>query len=485
MCKSKCKDDLLKLRIKYIILGEKLVLGLLLTVVIIAWVGYMLSQKYKPQGVLVVAGVALMVCAVVLGLGPILPTKQSTGFIWFDIFSTLKQIFSTTLADLGLTIMSVAGFVQYMEKCGASQALVEVATRPLKLLNSPLLIMSLAYLIGQAISIFIPSHAGLALLLMLTMYPLLIKSGISKLSALAIITTAKFTDIGAVSSNAILAAHTAGLDPVTYFINYQLPVYIPTLVAVGIAHYFVQPWWDKREGVMNRETDEVALVQREVAMKIDKDKPPLIYAVLPTLPLILVIAFSPLFHTGIKLDVVSAMLLCTIISMIFEFIRYRDGRFVLDNLITFFQGMGKQFTIVVSLIIAGQFFGAGLVKIGAVDTLIEAAQQGGIGLHAMVLAISAIMIISAFLMGSGNAAFFSFAAMAPKIAAYLHVDPVIILLPMELTAGFGRCLSPITAATVAIAGIAEVSPFQVAKRCVIPVVVGIIVNLAATFIIFL
>lgn len=456
--------------------------GLILTAIIIAWVGYMLAKKYKPQGVLIVAGVALMICAVILGMGPIMPAKQSTGFIWFDIFGVLKHIFSTTLAELGLTIMSIAGFVRYMEKCGASQALVKVATKPLKLMNSPLLILMLAYFIGQIISLFVPSHAGLALLLMLTMYPVLIKVGISKLSALAIITTAKFTDIGPISSNAILAAHTMGMDPVIYFINYQLPVCIPTVIAVGIAHYFVQPWWDKREGYQNQaemKAESVTIMDEE-----QKD-PPLIYALLPTLPLILVIIFSPLFKSPIKLDVVIAMLLCTIVSMVFEFIRYRKARFVLDNLLTFFEGMGKQFTVVVSLIIAGQFFGTGLVKIGAIDTLIEGAQKIGVGLGGMVLAISAIMIVCAFLMGSGNAAFFSFAGIAPKIAAYLHVDPVIILLPMELTSGFGRCMSPITAAIVAIAGIAEVSPFQVAKRCAIPVIVAIMVNLAATFIIFL
>lgn len=456
--------------------------GLLLTIIIIAWVGYMLAKKYKPQGVLIVAGVALMVGAVILGTGPILPAKQSTGFIWFDIFGVLKEIFSTTLAGLGLTIMSIAGFVRYMEKCGASQALVEVATKPLKAMNSPLLILMVAYFIGQVISLFVPSHAGLALLLMLTMYPVLLKVGISKLSALAIITTAKFTDIGPISSNAILAAHTIGMDPVTYFINYQMPVCIPTVIAVGIAHYFVQPWWDKREGYQKAAT---TTVDSAVATEKEQDKPPLIYAILPTLPLILVIAFSPLFKSPIKLDVVIAMLLCTIVSMIFEFIRYRKARFVLDNLLTFFEGMGKQFTVVVSLIIAGEFFGTALVKIGAVDTLIEGAQQGGVGLGGMVLAVSAIMIVCAFLMGSGNAAFFSFAGVAPKIASYLNVDPVLILLPMELTSGFGRCMSPITAAIVAIAGIAEVSPFQVAKRCAIPVVVAIVVNLTATFIIFL
>ena len=84
-----------------------------------------------------------------------------------------------------------------------------------------------------------------------------------------------------------------------------------------------------------------------------------------------------------------------------------------------------------------------------------------------------------------NASFFAFASLAPKIAANLKVEPVLLLLPMELTSGFGRCLSPITAAIVAMAGIADVSPFQVAKRVAIPVILGLITHIITLFVLFL
>ncbi|SFL52118.1 C4-dicarboxylate transporter DcuC [Pelosinus propionicus] len=454
-------------------------LGLSLSVVVTAWVGYMLYKRYKPQGVLLAAGIALMVCAVVFGSGTILPAKQATGFIWFDIFEAVKKMMSDRLAGLGLTIMSIGGFVRYMEQCGANKALVEVSAYPLKLVRSPMIVMMVAYMIGQVVDVFIPSHAGLGLLLMLTLYPIMVKAGLSKLTAVAIIATAKFTDIGPISSNAILAAHTAGLDPVTYFIKYQLPVVIPSIIVVGIAHYFIQPWWDRREGysvdASNNAVEEAAATE----------KIPRVYAILPTLPLILVIVFCPLFVKSVKMDVITAMLICTIVAMIFEFIRLRDIRPVMDNIMTFFDGMGKQFVVVVSLIICAETFAMGLVKIGAVDALIQGAQSAGFGLKSMVLIISMIMVACSFIMGSGNASFFAFAGLAPKIAAYLKVDPVLILLPMEITAGFGRCISPITPAIVAISSIADVSPFQVAKRCAIPVIIGLIANMVTTYIIFL
>jgi len=456
-------------------------LALLIAAIVTAWVGYMLYKKYKPQGVLFSAGIILMLCAVIFGTGTILPAKQSTGFIWFDIFDAVKKLMSDRLAGLGLTIMSIGGFVRYMEQCGANRAMVELSTYPLKLVKSPLIVMMVAYIIGQIVDIFVPSHAGLGLLLMLTMYPILIKAGLSKLTSVAIIATAKFTDIGPISSNAILAAHNAGLDPVTYFLQYQMPVVIPSIIVVGIAHYFIQPWWDRREGDLREEIQQTITEQAAT----QEEMPPRIYAILPTLPLILVITFCPLFIKSIKMDVITAMLICTVVAMFFEFIRFRQVRPVLDNVMTFFDGMGKQFIIVVSLIICAETFAMGLVKVGAVDALIQGAQSAGLGLRATVLIVSIIMVACSFIMGSGNASFFAFAGLAPKIAAILKVEPVLILLPMEITAGFGRCMSPITAAIVAIAGIAGVSPFQVAKRCAIPVALGLIANIIATFVIFL
>ena len=457
-------------------------LGLIIGAIVTIWGGYMLYKRYKPQGVLLAGGIILMICTVIFGIGPILPAKQSTGFIWFDIFAAIKELMSSRLAGLGLTIMSIGGFVRYMEQCGANRALVEVSTYPLKFVKSPILVMMIGYVIGQIVDLFVPSHAGLGLLLMLTMYPILVNAGINKVTAVALIATSKFTDIGPISSNAILAAHNAGLDPVTYFMQYQMPVVIPSIIVVGIAHFFVQPWWDKREGY-NPEEQRAA---EQAAAKADaSEKPPLIYAILPTLPLVLVIVFCPMFIKSIKMNVETAMIICTIIAMAFEFVRSRNLKLVMDNLMSFFDGMGKQFFVVVSLIICAETFAMGLVKIGAVDALIQVAQAAGLGLKSMVMAISIIMVVCSFVMGSGNASFFAFAGLAPKIADYLHVNPVLILLPMEITAGFGRCISPITPAIVAIASIAGVSPFQVAKRCAIPVLLGLVANMAATYIIFL
>jgi DcuC family C4-dicarboxylate transporter len=102
----------------------------------------------------------------------------------------------------------------------------------------------------------------------------------------------------------------------------------------------------------------------------------------------------------------------------------------------------------------------------------------------MIIVGSLILAGFAFLMGSGVAAFYSFAALAPKIADYLGVATVTVLLPMQIMTTFGRTVSPILGAIVVISSIAGVSPFQVIKRTAIPMAVASVVTIATDFLIF-
>lgn len=446
-------------------------LGLVIAGLVVAWVGYMIVKKYYPQTILVAASIMLLAAAAIIGAkGGILAAKQSTGSMWLDIFHTFKVISSSRVAGLGLTIMSIAGFAAYMDYVGASKSLFAIVGTPLKKIKSPYVLLVLAFFVTQFLVLFIPSHAGLGLLLMVTMYPILVRSGVSKMSAVGVIACCQFIDVGPGSGNAILAANTAGIEPAVYFVKHQLPIYLPITIAVAITHYFSQKWWDKKEGFVVGQVEDLPELKEESAC------PPLVYAILPILPMIFILGFSPIFKSPIKMDVVTAMFLSTLISMTFEYFRTFNIKEVFGSLKYFYEGMGKNFASVISLIVAGEMFAAGLLKIGAVDTLIQMAQNAGLGATLMILVVCFVIALSAFLMGSGNAAFFSFAALAPKIAAHLKIDVLNLLVPMQIMTSFGRVVSPITAAIIGIAGIAGVSPVQVVKRTAIPMAVAAIVN---------
>jgi DcuC family C4-dicarboxylate transporter len=412
-------------------------------------------------------------------MGPLLPGKETTGLIWFDPFEIIKNLMSSRTGGLGMMLMVIGGFGRYMEHVGASKALYALVASPLKLIRSPYVLLVLSFIVTQILVVFIPSHGGLAMLLMVTMYPILIRKGISKLSAAGMIACCQFIELGPASTNVILAAATCKIHPVIFFVSYQLPVIIPVIIAVAITHFVVQRWWDKREGYSAGDGQTVEVKEDE-----DTDRPPLIYALLPVVPLALIMGFSPLFKSHITMNVITAMLISTLISMVFEYVRLRDGRAVLGSMDLFFDGMAKIFVVVVSLIICGEFFATGLTKIGAVDQVIRGTQAAGFGIHSMIIVGCLILAGFAFLMGSGVAAFYSFAALAPKIADHLGVATVTVLLPMQIMTTFGRTVSPILGAIVVISIIAGVSPFQVIKRTAIPMAVASVVTIATDFLIF-
>ena len=448
---------------------------MIITGIVIAWVVYMIVKKYYPQAVLLTAGMILLLAACQLSNTALLDGKQSSGSVFLDIFHTGSVLLSSRVAGLGLTIMSIAGFARYMEYIGASKALFAVVASPIKHIKSPYLLLVLSFFMSQFLVLFIPSHAGLGLLLMVMLYPVLIRAGVSKLSALGVIGCAQYMDVGPGSGNAILAANLCKLDPAVYFVNHQLPIFVVTTLLLGATHYIVQKWWDKKEGF----TGQDASLDYG---KEEDSRPPLLYAILPVIPMLLILGFSPLFKSTIKMDVVTAMFVSTFISMAFEYVRLKDFRAVLQSLKYLYEGMGNSFATVVSLIVAGEVFAAGLMKIGAVDALTAGAQELGLGVQALIILFCIVIACCAFLMGSGNAAFFSFAALTPKIAAALHIEVITLLLPMQIMTSFGRVVSPITAAIVAIAGVAGVSPVQVVKRTAIPMAVAALVNVAFVFI---
>lgn len=450
-------------------------MGILITALVVIWVIYMIIKKYYPQAVLLTAGIVLLLATYFSGSSSILEAKQSSSSAFLDIFHTIKVLLSSRVAGLGLTIMSIAGFARYMEYIGASKSLFAIVASPLKHVKSPYILLIFSFYVSQFLVLFIPSHAGLALLLMVTLYPILIRTGVSKLSALGVIGCAQYMDVGPGSGNAILAANICKLDPAVYFVNCQLPIFFTTTLILGIVHYFVQKWWDKKEGFSGCGISAESL-------KEDETRPPLIYAILPIVPMAFILGFSPIFKSKIQMDVVTAMFLSTFISMAFEYVRTKNFRDTLQSLKYLYEGMGNSFATVVSLIVAGEVFAAGLTKIGAVDAMIAGTQNLGLGINVLIIIFCLVIAACAFLMGSGNAAFFSFAALAPKIAASLKIDIVTLLLPMQVMTSFGRVVSPITAAIVAIAGVAGVSPVQVVKRTAIPMAVAALINIAFIFI---
>ena len=450
-------------------------MNFVLAILVIIAVGYFIVKKYQAQGVLIIGGAVLLLAGILLNNTPVME-KSATGSLYLDIFSQLSKNFIKTSGSLGLAIMVVSAFAKYMDHIGASTALVKMSIKPLRKLNSPYIVLALSYVIGQILNVFIPSASGLGVLLMVTVYPIVVSLGVSSLAATSVIGTSACLDLGPASGNAVLASKTAEMDAALYFANYQIPVAIATVIVITILHYFVNKKMDSKLDVAESKAD--------LESKEEDKEVPKFYAFLPIIPLLIILMFSPLTGSSIKIGVVEAMFMSITLSMIIEGVRRRAFKSTLAELKIIFTAMGSQFANVITLIVAGEFFALGLTKIGVISALIDSTKSAGLGAQPMILVMTAIIVVSSILMGSGNAPFFAFAALAPAVAASVDLNPIVMLMPMQLSAGIARSVSPITAVIVAVSGISGVSPFEVVKRTAIPMLGGLIAVVITNMVLF-
>ena len=439
-----------------------------ISIAIIVITAIALYRKLNPQGILITAGLAMCIISL-FALGNSIELKHPTGNAGFDIIKLIDETFVNNISRAGLMIMTIGGYVAFMNHIEATQTLVRLSMKPLSFMRRfPMLAAVLTIPIGQMLFITTPSATGLGLLLVASIYPILTSLGVSRLTALSMIAATTLFDQGPGSANTALAAQLIGINNVEYFITHQLPLVIPTTIIVMITFCLSNWYFDKYSPKDNGENVNVEAFSTTA---------PAFYALFPILPLILLVVFSPyvgLINPPIKLDTTTAMFASLFTTMLIHLLRIRHIKKVYESISAFWKGMGNVFGKVVTLIVASEIFSKGLIQLHFIDSLIQLSTGAGFSELTIVIVFSLIIFGAAVLMGSGNAAFFSFGPLMPGIAAQLGIPSYIMILPSQLASSMGRSASPIAGVIVAIAGVAGASPIELAKRNLVPLTLSVI-----------
>lgn len=381
----------------------------------------------------------------------------------------ITDIFVKTNQNVGLMIMTIGGFISYSKHIGSSQALVNQATRPIQFLrNTPHLAAALMVPLGQLLFICIPSAAGLGMLLMMTIFPVLTNLGVTKPTAVSAIALTTAIGVGPASALSASAANILEIPVVHYFTNYQWGLFWTCSLFMMVIFYFTNKQFDKK---MERTLDE------KIELETDSSQIsiPKIYAMLPVFPLILLIVFSgliPNIPLIPELNTTTALFIGFGVSILFETIRIRNIRKVFASISIFWDGMSSIFKKVVILIIAAETFANGLITLGFIDNIVALSKY--FEAHTVGLILTIIIFITSTLMGSGNAAFFAFGPLIPKIANKLGIDAPSLLVQMNFSANLGRTISPISGILIALSEISGVEINQIVKRNLIPISASLI-----------
>jgi len=448
----------------------------IVALIIIALTIYLVVRRYQTHATLFLAGFALLTTAYLTQRWSGVETGESiTGLFAFDLFAMVSEAFSNRVARIGMIIMAAGGFARYMSAISASTALVRVATRPLSHIGNPYLLLAITYIAGQLLNIVIPSAAGLAMLLLVAMYPTLVRLGVRPVAAAAVIGTTACLDLGPASPASNVAAEVVGITPIEYFARYQVRIAAVVIPVVAALHFF----WQRR---CDRHDTEAATAQPDSFADVaaDQEHAPALYALLPILPLVLLLVFSPLFVETIRVGVVTAMLISLAMAMVCEGVRHRSLRESLAGIMHFFRGMGDMFSKVVTLIVAAEIFASGVKATGLIGSLVSLVEGNALGGGVMAIVLVLLLGATALLTGSGNAALFSFAGMIPGIATRVNASLASLILPSQLAGGLFRSISPVAGVIIAVAGTAGVTPFDIIKRTSVPMLGGVVATLVAS-----
>ena len=445
-------------------------LSILLGVLALTGAGILIIRGYNAKGILFTIGITLMILAYALGQDI---TKTPGGDPVADLTNHIYGLFESRGGGLGMIIMILIGFSAYMSHIGANDVVIRVLYKPLRHIRSPYILLAGGFLLGALMSLAINSATALGVFLMATLFPIMVRLGISAPSAAAICSSTTLVNLSPTAADLILAAKKAGADFVEFSFQIIIPMSIVALICVAIAHYYWQRYCDRREGLGQNAHDALEAAEA-TALKTDA---PVYYFILPFLP----IAGLFLYNGNIlpEIELGGLVVLTILISALIEYLRSMDARKVYDGLEICYRGMAEGFSSVVVLLVAAGIFAHGLETIGFVKALLGAI-QGDSAATIIMLALVVITLVVAIAAGSGNAAFFAFVELAPKLAAQMGINPAYLIAPMMQVSNIGRVVSPISGVIVAVSGAGKISPLLLVKRNAVPALVGVIVVVTYT-----
>ena len=444
-------------------------MDLIIGLIAIVLVAYYIVKGYSATGVLMFGGLVLLFISVLMGHSILPEGVKSTGSTYFDILEYVKYLLGNRGGGLGLMIMVLCGFSVYMTHLGANDVVVKLVSKPLKNIRSPYILMVFAYFLACLMSFAVSSATGLGVLLMATLFPVMVNVGISRGAAAAICASPISIILSPTSGDVVLSAEISKIPLGEFAFGTALPVSIFAILGIAVAHFFWQRYLDKKEGVQ---------VERLNADEI-KTTAPNYYAILPLLPIIGVLIFDGKWGLP-NLHIVTVMVLCFIITAAVDFLRSFNAKQTFDNLIVAYRGMADAFAGVVMLLVAAGVFAQSLSTIGFITNLIDSAQTFGGSAFFMMLVLAVITILATMATGSGNAAFYAFAELIPKLATQMGVNPAFLTIPMLQASNLGRGLSPVSGVVVAVSGMGNISPFEIVKRMSVPMLVGFICVIIGT-----
>jgi len=377
---------------------------------------------------------------------------------------------SMTTAGLISVILPVMGFAAVMELTGCNAHLVKMLTDPLLKVRVVLVpgAMLVTYLINTAIS----SAAGCTAAVGVILIPAMMAAGIHPAMAGAAVFAGTWGSVFSPGSpHPAMIAKIANVSVIDVILAHKTASIAGALIVAALL--FAETKLFKQDRDWTPEKAGADLGKLAAAKRPTIEKVNVLMALIPMVPLALLLITVPQFGITTKilpkgLTVLESMLIGSALGMLLTWTG--PTRVVTE----FFDGMGRAYSLVIGIIIAAGVFIGGLEAAGVINTFLDVLK----GAKSAVPFLGTFgPFVLAVLSGSGDAAAIAFNTAVTPHAAQFGVTSVNLGNMAWVGGALGRSMSPVAAACIIGAGFAGVSPFELAKRNAVPMLVAAIVFL--------
>ena len=411
-----------------------LIIGALIVVGVI----YLLLKRHESRMVLIAAGILMCIIA-------------GKPMAALDAFAK-----SMTKAGLITSVCSCMGFAWCMKYTGCDKHLVVAIGKVLKKMG--FLLIPGATLATFVVNIAIPSAAGCSAAVGVIFIPILMAAGVHPAMAAAAVKSGTYGSMlnpGLVHNGVI--AKLAGTQITDVIGNHMMATVAGVIVAAVVLTVIA---------IVLKENK--GYVPEGSVVDDDSFSVNAIYAIMPLVPVIILLLGSTKVVPVLKMGVPQAMIIGAILALAAT----RKSPVELTK--SFFNGMGDAYANIIGIIISVGVFVAGLKALGLIKALI-AWMLNSTGIVKIAATFGPFLL--ALISGSGDAATVAFNEAVTPHAAEFGISTMNMGSIAALGGTLGRTISPIAGATIICAGIAGVDPMEVCKRNALGIVCALLVGM--------
>ena len=411
-----------------------LIIGALIVVGVI----YLLLKRHESRMVLIAAGILMCIIA-------------GKPMAALDAFAK-----SMTNAGLITSVCSCMGFAWCMKYTGCDKHLVVAIGKVLKKMG--FLLIPGATLATFVVNIAIPSAAGCSAAVGVIFIPILMAAGVHPAMAAAAVKSGTYGSMlnpGLVHNGVI--AKLAGTQITDVIGNHMMATVAGVIVAAVVLTVIA---------IVLKENK--GYVPEGSVVDDDSFSVNAIYAIMPLVPVIILLLGSTKVVPVLKMGVPQAMIIGAILALAAT----RKSPVELTK--SFFNGMGDAYANIIGIIISVGVFVAGLKALGLIKALI-AWMLNSTGIVKIAATFGPFLL--ALISGSGDAATVAFNEAVTPHAAEFGISTMNMGSIAALGGTLGRTISPIAGATIICAGIAGVDPMEVCKRNTLGIVCALLVGM--------